>query len=170
MKLLLAFAFLSAWAAQEKDSLFTDDEKGYSILIPQGWSVTRLKETKCLKMTANDKTGANFVLNLDDADADYVAGKLTGDSFIGQLKEAYPKQFEGFELVSADSSKAGDDLTVTLDAKLTSSGIPMRMLQKFVFTKTHVCILAWCVAATGWEAHKETFQKGAKSFKLFPKK
>src|SRR5262245_60813435 len=171
MKGALFLVAIAALCRQEAESVYTDEEKGFSIPVPKGWSVTRSAErskTLVLRAPAEPRTGATLILAIQDPMKAIVDGSLSLDAFIEEVKKQYPKKFSEFEWVKSEKGKQGDHLTLTRYYKYTSSGNRIAQLQHLVWTRANHWSLSWGCLDDAFEKQKETFERCSKAFR--PKK
>ena len=171
MKGAVLLAAIVALGRQDAESVYTDEEKGFSIPIPKGWSVTRSAErskTLVLRAPAEARTGATLILAIQDPMKAIVDGSLSLDAFLEEVKKQYPKKFSEFEWVKSEKGKEGDNLTLTLYYKYTNSGNRIGQLQHLVWTRANHWSLSWGCMDDAFEKQKETFERCSKAFR--PKK
>lgn len=171
MKSALILAVFVLYCRQEAESSYTDEERGFSIPVPRGWSITRSADrSKCLTLRspAEARTGAMLILALQDPMKAVVDGSVSLDAFIEEVKKQYPKKFSEFEWVKAEKGKEGDNLTLTLYYRYTTSGRKLGQLQHLVWTQSSHWSLSWGCLEEAFEKQKETFERCSKAFK--PKK
>jgi hypothetical protein len=171
MKSSLLLAVFVVWCRQEAESIYTDEEKGFSIPIPKGWSVTRSADRSkilSLRAPADARTGATLILAIQDPMKAIVDGSLSLDAYIDEVKKQYPKKFAEFEWVKADKGKEGENLTVTLYYRYTNSGNRIGQLQHLVWTRGNHWSLSWGCLEDAFEKQRETFERCSKAFR--PKK
>ena len=153
-----------------QDAVYADDEKGFSAVIPPGWSVTRGKDAlRYLVMTApSGKSGAQCVLAVQPPMKAVTDGQVSLDAFLEEVKKGYPKKFTDFEFGKAEKGKDGDALVLSLYYTYTSGGNRIGQLQRLVWTKTQHWSLSFGCLADGFEGLRPDFEKYAQGFK--PKK
>src|SRR5436190_4011862 len=100
MKLLALLSALLVILRQEGESVYTDEEKGFSIPVPKGWSITRsVDRSKCLilRAPAEARSGATLILAIADPMKAVTDGLVSLDAFLEEVKKQYPKKFSDFE-------------------------------------------------------------------------
>ena len=158
---------------QDAESTYTDEERGFSIPIPKGWSATRSADRSkylVLRAPAETRTGATLILAIQDPMKAVTDGTITLDTFIEEVKKQLPKRYTDFEFVKAEKGKDGDNLTLTLHYRYASSGQRIGQLQYLVWTRTQHWSLSWGCLDESFEKHRELFEKGSKAFKPSLKK
>src|SRR5262245_14194977 len=108
---------------QEAESVYTDEEKGFSIPVPKGWSITRSAERSkslILRAPAEARTGATLILAIQDPMKAIAEGSLSLDTYLEEVKKQYPKKFTDFEWVKSEKGKDGDNPTLSLYYRYTS--------------------------------------------------
>jgi len=171
MKTLLAIVALLA--LQEAEGTYTDEERGFSIAIPAGWSVTRgTDKARALVLRAPlvPRTGSTCIIAVQDPMKAVFDGQVTLDQFLEEVKKQYPKKFSDYEFVKADKGKDGENPTLALTYRYTSGGNKIGQLQVLVWTKTQHYSLSWGCLADQFDSQRELFEKGAKTFKPGVKK
>jgi hypothetical protein len=172
MKLIVVLGALVACLAQDSEASYTDEEKGFSIPIPKGWSVTRSADrTKYLVLRAppEQRTGAMLILAIYDPMKAVNDGSISLDTFVDEVKKNYPKRYTDFEFVKAEKGKDGDNLTLFLQYRYFT-GQKIGQLQYLVWTKTQHWSLSWGCLDEAFEKNRELFEKASKAFKPLPKK
>ncbi len=168
-----AFALALALFLQEAESTYTDEERGFSIPIPKGWSVARSKDSSkylVMRAPAEARTGATLILAIHDPMKAVFDGQVTLDQFLEQVKKQYPSKFTDFEFVKAEKGKEGENPTLALTYRYASSGQKIGQLQFLVWTRAQHYSLTWGCLDDAFEKHREAFEKGSKAFKPAPKK
>ena len=171
----MRIAALAFWLlAQEAEGVYTDEERGFSMPIPKGWSVTRSADrAKALTMRppAEAHPQSTCVVAVQDAMKAVTDGQVTLDRFLEEVKKEYPKKFVDFEFVKAEKGKDGENLTLSLVYKYTSGGQQkIQQFQHLVWTKTaHVSVVFGC-RVDAFDGQLDFFEKHAKAFKALPKK
>lgn len=171
MNVALLLVAVVASFQQEPESVYTDEEKGYSIPIPKGWSVTRGADpakSLLLRAPAEARNGATLILAVQDPMKAIVDGTLSLDAYLEEVKKQYPKKFTDFEWVKTVKGKEGDNLTLSLYYRYTSGGSKIGQLQHLVWTRAHHWSLSWGCLDDAFEKQKETFERCSKAFR--PKK
>jgi hypothetical protein len=173
MKLWCLLPLLGAFLAQESEGTYTDEERGFSIPIPKGWSVIRAADkSPCLSMKAppETRTGATLILHIQDPQKEVAEGTLTLDKVLEEAKKQYAKRFQDFEWDHAEKGKDGDIPTLTIYYRYTYQGQKIGQLQHLLWTRKQHYSLSWGCRADAFEANRETFEKCSKAFKLLPGK
>jgi hypothetical protein len=167
----MLLAALGALGRQDVDSIYTDEERGFSIPVPQGWSMTRTADrgkSLILRAPADARTGATLILAIQDPMKAVFDGTITLDTFLEEVKKQYPKKFTEFEWVKSEKGKDGENPTLTLYYKYTTSGSRISQMQHLVWTRGNHWSLSWGCLDDAFEKQKETFGRCSKAFK--PKK
>jgi len=174
MKLLALLPALLVLARQEGDAVYTDEEKGFSMPIPAGWSVTHSADKSkylVLRAPATPRTGATLILALADPSKAISDGSITLDTYIEEVKKQYPKKYTDLEFVKSEKGKDGDsNPTVDLTYRYTSGGNKIGQLQHLVWTRTQHWSLSWGCLDEAFEKQRELFEKHSKAFKAGLKK
>lgn len=173
MKLLLALGTLLLVRFQDGDVLYTDEERGFSIPIPKGWTASRSADRNkylVLRAPAEPRTGSTLILAIQDPMKGVFDGTITLDTFIEEVKKQYPKKFTDFEWVKAEKGKEGENLTLSLYYRYTSAGQKIGQLQHLVWTRAQHWWLTWGCLDEAFEKQRELFEKHSKAFKPGPKK
>ena len=174
MKLLIVLGTVLVLSRQDLDSVYSDEEKGFSIPVPKGWSITRSvdsSKTLVLRAPAEPRTGATLILAAQGPMKAVTDGTVTLDGFLEEVKKQYPKKFTDFEFVKADKGKDGDgNLTLALQYRYTSGGNKIGQLQHLVWTRTQHWSLSWGCLDEAFEKQRDLFEKVSKAFKPGPKK
>lgn len=168
-----AAAVLGLLALQEGEGLYTDEERGFSVPIPKGWSLTRSKDVSkylVMRAPAEARSGATLILAVQDPMKAVFDGQVTLDAFLEEVMKQYPKRFAEYEFVKAEKGKDGENLTLDLHYRYNSSGRRIGQLQRLVWTKTQHYSLTFGCLADAFEANRESFEKWAKVFKPAAKK
>ena len=171
MKALMVLAALGVLCRQDVDSIYTDEERGFSIPVPQGWSITRTADRSkslILRAPADARTGATLILAIQDPMKAVFDGTITLDTFLEEVKKQYPKKFTEFEWVKSEKGKDGENPTLTLYYKYTTSGNRISQMQHLVWTRGNHWSLSWGCLDDAFEKQKETFERCSKAFR--PKK
>ncbi len=171
MTIALLLIAVVASLPQDAESIYTDDEKGFSIPIPKGWSVTRSADPSrslILRAPAEARNGATLILAVQDPMKAISDGTLSLDVFLEEVKKQYPKKFTDFEWVNAVKGKDGDNYTLTLYYRYKSGASRIGQLQHLVWTKGNHWSLSWGCLDEAFEKQKETFERCSKAFR--PKK
>jgi hypothetical protein len=158
---------------QEADGVYTDEILGISTPLPRGWSVTRSPDKSkavVMRAPAEAKSGATFILVVAEAMPDVASGRVTLDAFLEAVQKQYPSKFKDYEFVKAEKGKDGENLTLDLYYRYTSSGQKIGQLQRLVWTRTNHYSLTWGCLADAFEANRASFEKWAKAFKVVPRK
>lgn len=166
--LLLLLAVL-----QEADTIYTDDEKGFSVPIPRGWSVTRSKDSMkylVMRTPAEARTGATLILAVQDPMKAVFDGQVTLDQFLEEVKKQYPAKFKDYEFVKAEKGKDGENLTLALSYRYTSGTQKIGQYQYLVWSRTQHWSLSWGCLGDAFEKERESFEKWSKAFKPAAKK
>jgi hypothetical protein len=161
------------WALQETEGTYTDEERGFSITIPKGWSVTRgTDRSKALILRAppEARTGSTCIITLQDSMKAVFDGQVTLDQFLEEVKKQYPKKFADFEFGKAEKGKDGENPTLALTYRYTNSGQKIGQLQMLVWTRTQHWSLSFGCLADQYESQREFFERTSKSFKPGVKK
>jgi hypothetical protein len=156
---------------QDAESVYTDEEKGFSIPIPKGWSLNRSADpSKCLvlRAPAETRSGATLILAVQDPMKAIADGTLSLDVFVEEVKKQYPKKFTEFEWINAVKGKEGDTVTLTLYYRYKSGASRIGQLQHLVWTRGNHYSLSWGCLDDAFEKQKETFERCSKAFR--PKK
>lgn len=159
--------------AQDAESVYTDEERGFSIPIPRGWSVARGKDaTKylVLRAPAEPRTGSTLILAVQDPMKAVFDGQVTLDQFLDEVKKQYPTKFKDFEFVKAEKGKDGENLTLALTYRYTSGGQKIGQYQYLVWSRANHWSLSWGCLAEAFEKERATFEKGSKAFKVTARK
>ena len=173
MKMLLAAVAILVPLLQDGDVLYTDEERGFSIPIPKGWTATRSvdrSKTLVLRAPAEPRTGATLILAIQDPMKAVFDGTITLDTFTEEVKKQYPKRMTDFEWVKAEKGKDGENPTLTLYYRYTSSGQKIGQLQHLVWSRTQHWSLSWGCLDEAFEKQRELFEKHSKAFKPAAKK
>jgi hypothetical protein len=168
MNAALLLAAFAALCRQEPESLYTDEEKGFSLPIPRGWSVTRSADRGkllTLRAPAETRSGATLILAVQDPMKAIVDGSLSLDAYIEEVKKQYPKKFADFEWVKTEKGKEGENPTVTLTYRYTSSGARICQLQHLVWTRGNHWSLSWGCVDEAFEKQKDAFERCSKAFR-----
>jgi hypothetical protein len=155
--------------AQEVDATYTDEERGFSVLLPQGWSATRAKDVNrhlVLHAPADARSGATLVLAVREPMKAVFDGQLTLDAFLDEVKKQYPKKFADFEFVKAEKGREGENPTLTLVYRYTSAGQKIGQLQHLVWSRGQHWSLSWGCLDAVFEQNRELFERGSKSFRV----
>ena len=172
MKLAILIPIVLTLFRQEGEALYTDEEKGFSIPVPKGWSITRSADSGkalVLRAPAEPRTGSTLILAAQGPMKAVTDGTVTLDGFLEEVKKQYPKKFTDFEFVKADKGKDGDgNLTLALQYRYASGGNKIGQLQHLVWTRTQHWSLSWGCLDEAFEKQRELFEKYSKAFK--PKK
>jgi hypothetical protein len=171
MNAALLLIAVVASVQQDAESLYTDEEKGFSIPIPKGWSATRSAEpgkSLILRAPAETRSGATLILAVQDPMKAIADGSLSLDVFIEEVKKQYPKKFTDFEWIKSVKGKEGDNFTLTLYYRYSSGVSRICQLQHLVWTRANHWSLSWGCLDDAFEKHKETFERCSKAFR--PKK
>lgn len=169
MRLLLLLPLLM----QDVEGVYTDEAYGISAPIPKGWSVTRSADRNkavTMRAPAEARTGATFILAVAEPMPDVTSGRVTLDKFLEEVQKQYPLKFKEYEFVKAEKGKDGENLTLDLTYRYTSSGNKIGQLQRLVWTKTQHYSLTWGCLADAFEANRESFEKWSRAFKPATKK
>ena len=173
MKLILVAGAIAALARQEAETTYTDEERGFSVPVPKGWSITRSSDRAkylLLRAPPEQRTGAMLILAVYDPMKAVTDGLITLDTFVEEVKKNYPKRFTDFEFVKAEKGKDGDALTLFLQYRYTNGGQRIGQLQYLVWTKTQHWSLSWGCLDEAFEKNREQFEKCSKAFKALQKK
>lgn len=172
MRIALLWACLLP-ALQEAEPTYTDEERGFSIPIPKGWSVTRPTDknaTLILKAPAEARTGATCLVHLQDAQKDVFEGKISLETYLEEVKKQYPKRFQDFEWVRSEKGKDGENPTLSLIYRYTNSGQKIEQLQHLIWTRNQHYSLSWGCLNGAFEKNRDLFEKASRAFKPLPKK
>jgi len=164
---------LLAVLLRQADATYVDEEHGFSVPIPKGWSVTRSKDLSkalVLRAPAEARTGATMILAIQDPMKAVFEGQVTLDQFLDEVKKQYPKRFTEFEFVKADKGKDGENPTLALYYRYVSSGQKIGQLQYLVWTRSRHWSLSWGCLDDSFEKNRESFEQGSKAFKPAPKR
>ena len=174
MKPAILVLTVLAFFRQEGEALYTDDEKGFAIPVPKGWSITRSADSSkilVLRAPADQRTGSTLILAAQGPMKAVTDGTVTLDGFLEEVKKQYPRKFADFEFVKADKGKdAEGNLTLSLQYRYTSGGNKIGQLQHLVWTRTQHWSLSWGCLDTAFESQRELFEKHSKAFKAALKK
>ena len=154
--------------AQDAESVYTDEEKGFSIPIPKGWSVIRSADpgkSLILRAPAETRSGATLILAVQNPMKAIADGSLSLDVFIEEVKKQYPKKFTDFEWIKSVKGKDGENPTLTLYYRYTSGGNRISQLQHLVWTGANHWSLSWGCLDDAFEKHRETFERCSKAFR-----
>jgi len=168
VKLLLALGALLLVRFQDGDVVYTDEERGFSIPIPKGWTATRSTDRNkylVLRAPAEPRTGSTLILAIQDPMKGVFDGTITLDTFTEEVKKQYPKKFTDFEWVKAEKGKEGENLTLSLYYRYTSSGQKIGQLQHLVWSRAQHWSLSWGCLDEAFEKQRELFEKHSKAFK-----
>ena len=171
MKIVACLALLVV--LQEVEGTYLDEERGFSIVIPKGWSLTRgTDRSKALVLRAppEARTGSTCIITLQDPMKAVYDGQVTLDQFLDEVKKQYPKKFTEFEFLKAEKGKDGENPTLALTYRYTNSGQRIGQFQMLVWTKTQHWSLSWGCLADQYESQRELFERVAKTFKAGVKK
>ncbi|HXX93904.1 MAG TPA: hypothetical protein VEN81_09735 [Planctomycetota bacterium] len=159
---------------QEADATYTDEEKGFSMTIPAGWSMTRSSEKSrylLLRAPAGTRSGAMLILAISEPSKGISDGSITLDTYIEEMKKQYPKKFMEFEFVKAEKGKDPDqNPMVDLTYRYTNGGNRIGQLQHVLWTRTQSWSLSWGCLDDGFEKNRELFDRISRTFKPLPKK
>jgi hypothetical protein len=159
---------------QESEATYTDEEKGFTMPIPAGWSVTRTADKSkylVLRAPAVPRTGATFMLAISDPSKAISDGTITLDTYIEEIKKQYPKKFTDFEFLKSEKGKDGDNNpTVDLTYRYTNGGNRIGQLQHVVWSRTQSWSLSWGCLDDAYEKNRELFEKHSRAFKPAAKK
>lgn len=164
MKALLLLALL----LQEADGTYTDDERGFSVPLPRGWSVTRSKDSSkylVMRAPAEPRTGATLILAVQDPMKAVFDGQVTLDQFLEEVKKQYPSKFKDYEFLKAEKGKDGENLTLALTYRYTSGSQKIGQLQYLVWSRSQHWSLSWGCLDEAFEKQRESFEKWSKAFK-----
>ena len=169
----MTLAFVLLAAAQEVGPAYTDEERGFSVAIPKGWSATRSKDLNrylVLRAPEEARSGATLVLAAREPMKAVFDGQVTLDGFLEEVKKQYPKKFADFEFVKAEKGKEGENPTLSLYYRYTSAGQKIGQLQHLVWSRNGHWSLSWGCLDTAFEANRELFERGSRSVLVLAKK
>jgi len=174
VRVLVLFAISVVLRLQEGDVVYTDEERGFSIPIPKGWTATRSTDRNkylVLRAPAEPRTGSTLILAIQDPMKAVTDGAVTLDAFLEEVKKQYPKKFTDYEFVKAEKGKEGENLTLSLYYRYTSSGKQkVGQLQHLVWSRTQHWSLSWGCLDEVFESQRELFEKHSKAFRPVLKK
>ena len=170
---LAALGFFWLPLLQDADSPYSDEERGFSIVVPRGWSIIRSADKNrslVLRAPAEPRTGATLILAIQDPMKAVTDGSVTLDAFLEEVKKQYPKKFTDFEFVKSEKGKDGENPTLTLYYRYTSGGNRIGQLQYLVWTKANHWSLSWGCLDDAFDKQRDLFEKHSKTFKVGIKK
>lgn len=173
MRVIALWFVVSALARQDAESTYTDEERGFSVPIPKGWSAVRSADRSkylVLRSPPELRTGATLILTIQDPMKAVNDGLVTLDQFIDEVKKQLPKRYSDFEFVKADKGKDGENLTLSLYYRYSSSGQKIQQLQYLIWTKTQHWSLSWGCLDEAFEKNRDLFERCSKAFKPSLKK
>jgi hypothetical protein len=168
-----AAAVLGLLALQEGEGLYTDEERGFSVPIPKGWSLTRSKDVSkylVMRAPAEARSGATLILAVQDPMKAVFDGQVTLDAFLEEVMKQYPKRFAEYEFVKAEKGKEGENPTLSLYYKYTSSGQRIAQLQHLVWSRAQHWSLSWGCLDSAFEPNRGLFERASKAFRPAPRK
>jgi hypothetical protein len=174
VRMFAFFGLALVLGRQEPEATYTDEEKGFSMPIPAGWSVTRTADRSkylVLRAPAVPRTGATFILAISDPSKAISDGSITLDTYIEEMKKQYPKKYMDFEFLKSEKGKDSDNNpTLDLTYRYTNGGNRIGQLQHLVWSRTQSWSLSWGCLDDAYEKNRELFEKHSKAFKPAAKK
>ena len=123
-----------------------------------------------MKAPVRDRSGGTLILQVSPAQKAVVNGTVTLDRYLEEVKKQYPSRFEDFEWVKTEKGKQGENLTLALTYKYSTSGQTVEQLQFLVWTEDHHYSLSWGCLASRFQQNRKLFEKVSGAFKPDEKK
>ncbi len=152
-------ALLAALALQGGDP-HVDAARGFSIPVPQGWSIDSAgDDIAALRMSKGD---ARFALRLGTPMRAVNGASPILDDLAEQLRVRNGRKFKEYEHTRVEATAR----TLLLEASYLVDEQPVRCFQYIVSDPSRLCVLTWTAPAESYEALRATFESASRAFAL----